>query len=79
MVVLLIDERDDHQAAAKFIAELQIKSTVLFDGDGKVGDAYGISGLPTTFFIYADGTIEGRYIGETNAGILGPHIATIGA
>ena len=79
MVLLLIDERDDHTAAAQFIAELQIKSTVLFDGDGKVGDAYGISGLPTTFFIYSDGTIEGRYIGETNAGILGPHIAAIGA
>ncbi|GEM_PF-430115 len=79
MVVLLIDERDDHQAAARFVAELEIKSTVLFDGDGKVGDAYGISGLPTTFFIFPDGTIEGRYIGETNAGILGPHIAAIGA
>lgn len=79
LVVLLVDERDDHQSATRFIAELQIQSTVLFDGDGKVGDAYGISGLPTTIFIFSDGTIEGRYIGETNAGILGPHIAAIGA
>lgn len=52
---------------------------VLFDGDGNAGDAFGISGLPTTIFIFSDGTIEGRYIGETNAGILGPHIAAIGA
>lgn len=79
LVVLLVDERDDHQAAVQFIAELEIKSTVLFDGDGKVGDAYGITGLPTTFFIFRDGTIEGRYVGETNAGILAPHIAAIGA
>lgn len=78
MVVLLVDERDDHQAATKFIAELHITATVLFDGDGTVGDAYGISGLPTTFFVFADGSIEGRYIGETNAGILGPHITAIG-
>src|SRR6266849_1195317 len=79
LVVLLIDERDSHQPASAFVNELQITSTVLFDGDGKVGDAYGISGLPTTFFIHPDGEIEGRYIGETNAGILGPHIVAIGA
>src|SRR6266852_1436066 len=58
---------------------LPTSETVRFDGDGKVGDAYGISGLPTTFFIRTDGAIEGRYIGETNAGILGPHIGAIGA
>jgi len=79
LVVLLIDERDSHQSASAFIAELHITSTVLFDGDGKVGDLYGISGLPTTFFIRPDGGIEGRYIGETNAGVLGPHITAIGA
>ncbi|MHB8588070.1 MAG: redoxin domain-containing protein [Candidatus Dormibacteraceae bacterium] len=79
LVVLLIDERDSHQSASAFVTELQITSTVPFDGDGKVGDAYGISGLPTTFFIRSDGGIEGRYIGETNAGILGPHISAIGA
>ena len=79
LVVLLIDERDSHQSASAFIAEFHITSTVLFDGDGKVGDSYGISGLPTTFFIRPDGGIEGRYIGETNAGVLGPHITAIGA
>ncbi len=79
LVVLLIDERDSHQSASAFVTQLQITSAVLFDGDGKVGDAYGISGLPTTFFIRPDGGIEGRYIGETNAGILDPHISAIGA
>jgi cytochrome c biogenesis protein CcmG, thiol:disulfide interchange protein DsbE len=79
MVVLLVDERDDLHAATQFVAQLHIASTTVFDGDGTVGDAYGISGLPTTFFIFPDGTIEGRYIGETNAGTLGPHITAIGA
>lgn len=79
LVVLLIDERDDRHAASSFVAQLRVTSTVLYDGDGKVGDAYGISGLPTTIFVRPDGTVEGRYIGETNAGILGPHISAIGA
>lgn len=79
LVVLLIDERDNHQSASALVTELQLTSTVLFDGDGKVGDAYGISGLPTTFFVRPDGSIEGRYIGETNAEVLGSHISAIGA
>lgn len=79
LVVLLVDERDDRQSASAFVAQLHVASTVVFDGDGKVGDAYGISGLPTSSFIRPDGGIEGRYIGETNAGILGPHVNAIGA
>ncbi|MHB8611302.1 MAG: redoxin family protein [Candidatus Dormibacteraceae bacterium] len=79
LIVLLIDERDSTQAARNFISELQIRATVLLDSDGRVGDLYRITGLPTTIFLRADGTIEGRYIGQTNVQILGPHVAAIGS
>jgi cytochrome c biogenesis protein CcmG/thiol:disulfide interchange protein DsbE len=79
LVVLLIDERDSTQAARNFISDLQIRATVLLDSDGRVGDLYRITGLPTTIFLRADGTIEGRYIGQTNVQILGPHVAAIGS
>ncbi len=78
VAVLLIDERDSRDAARGFVNELHVRSTVLFDGDGAVGDRYGISGLPTTFFVRADGTIEGRYVGETNRQVLESHIGAIG-
>ena len=78
LTVLLVDERDDRNAARDFVAQLHIRSTVLIDGDGAVGDRYGISGLPTTFFVRADGSVEGRYVGETNRQILESHIAAIG-
>jgi len=79
LVVLLVDERDSTPAARSFVTELQIHSAVLLDTDGKAGDLYRITGLPTTIFIRADGTIEGRYIGQTSEQILGSHIAAIGA
>lgn len=79
MTLLLVDERDDAGAARRFAADLRLRSTVLFDGDGQVGDRYTISGLPTTVFVRADGSIEGRYVGETNEQILAPHLAAIGA
>ncbi len=79
MTLLLVDERDDRGAAIAFIKELGITSSVPFDPDGKTGDLYRIAGLPTTVFVRPDGSIEGRYLGETNQQILGPHITAIGA
>jgi cytochrome oxidase Cu insertion factor (SCO1/SenC/PrrC family) len=79
LVVLLVDERDSTTAAGSFIAELKIRPTVLLDTDGKAGDAYHITGLPTTVFVRPDGTIEGRYIGQTNEQIIGSHVIAIGA
>jgi len=43
-----------------------------------VGDRYGIAGLPTIYFLRADGSVEGRYVGETNRQILESHIGAIG-
>jgi len=79
MTLLLVDERDDRGAAIAFLKELRITSTVPFDPDGKAGDLYRIAGLPTTVFVRADGSIEGRYLGETNEQILGSHLSAIGA
>ncbi|MBJ7596785.1 redoxin family protein, partial [Candidatus Nephthysia bennettiae] len=79
LVVLLVDERDSTAAARTFVADLHLHSTVLLDSEGKVGDSYRITGLPTTVFVRSDGTIEGRYIGQTNEQVLGSHIATLGA
>jgi cytochrome oxidase Cu insertion factor (SCO1/SenC/PrrC family) len=79
LVVLLMDERDSTLAARNFVNQLGITSRVLLDSDGKVGDLYRITGLPTTIFVRADGTIEGRYLGQTNQQILRLHAAAIGA
>lgn len=79
LVVLLVDERDSTPAARTFITEIHIRSPVLLDTDGKAADLYRITGLPTTIFVRADGTVEGRYIGQTTEQILQPHIAAIGA
>ena len=79
LVLLLVDERDSTPAARSFVTELHIHSAVLLDIDGKAADLYRITGLPTTIFVRADGTVEGRYIGQTTEQILQPHIAAIGA
>ncbi len=77
--VLLIDERDDPGAARRFVADLNIRSTVLLDMDGETGDRYGVSGLPTTVFVRTDGSVEGRYVGQTDEQILLRHVNALGA
>lgn len=77
LVVLLLDERDSTSSARAFIHDLQIRSKVLLDTDGTVGDRYHLTGLPTTLFVRPDGGIEGRYLGQTSEPILGRHIAAI--
>ena len=79
MVLLLVDERDDRGAATSFVKDLGISSTVLFDPDGAAGKPYQVAGLPTTVFVRPDGSVEGRYVGETNQQVLDPHLAAIGA
>ena len=75
--VLLVNERDDPGAARAFVQQLGIHDPVLLDPDGKVGDVYGVSGLPTTFFIRPDGTLEGGYIGQMDETILRTHLSSI--
>ncbi|MDQ6880107.1 MAG: SCO family protein [Candidatus Dormibacteraeota bacterium] len=78
LVVLLVDELDSTPAARSFIGDLHIRAAVLLDTDGTAGHLYRITGLPTTVFVRADGSVEGRYLGQTNEQILRSHIAAIG-
>jgi cytochrome oxidase Cu insertion factor (SCO1/SenC/PrrC family) len=75
---LFVDVRDDPGKARTFLARLQIRSTALLDEDGSTGAAYGVVALPTTVFVRADGSIEGRYVGATDPAVLDSHLAAIG-
>jgi cytochrome oxidase Cu insertion factor (SCO1/SenC/PrrC family)/thiol-disulfide isomerase/thioredoxin len=75
--VLLIDERDSAAAAKAFLKSVGVSEATAFDPDGAVGRLYGVSVLPVTVFIRADGSIEGKYLGQTDAAILSGHLAAI--
>jgi len=75
--LLLVDERDSESAARAFLGKLEVNSPVASDPDGAVGRLYGVSVLPVTVFIRADGTIEGKYLGQTDAAVLADHLAAL--
>lgn len=66
-----IDWSDSHSGAASFVRQHHWTFTVLVDSSGEVGNAYGITGLPTTFLLDSRGGIVRRLIGpQTAAGLL---------
>jgi cytochrome c biogenesis protein CcmG/thiol:disulfide interchange protein DsbE len=56
--VVGVDWSDEAQSARRFIGKYGWSFSNLRDGEGAVGLAYGLTGLPTTFVIGADGHIE---------------------
>jgi cytochrome c biogenesis protein CcmG/thiol:disulfide interchange protein DsbE len=61
--VVGVDWSDEADSARRFIAKNHWSFSNLRDGEGSVGLAYGLRGLPTTFVIGADGSIEKTLIG----------------
>jgi thiol-disulfide isomerase/thioredoxin len=50
------------EAITKFTQEMGVNYPILL-GTDKVGDAYGVQGLPTTYYVGRDGRIVGRTFG----------------
>jgi cytochrome c biogenesis protein CcmG/thiol:disulfide interchange protein DsbE len=63
-----VDWNDAGPSARAFIRRYRWTFSNLRDGDGEVGNRYGISGLPTTFILDARGEIVRRLVGPQSAG-----------
>ncbi len=75
--VLLVNERDDRASALKLLAQLHVDLPSVTDPDGKVGVQYGVVGLPVTVFVYPDGVVEGKKLGQLDQATLTAHLAAL--
>jgi peroxiredoxin len=64
--ILAVNVRQDAETAGAFVRKLGITYETLLDASGEVARAYGVQGLPTTFFVDGDGTLRGRILGESS-------------
>jgi len=76
--LVLIDEGDSRDSARAFLASLGIHQAALLDTDLGVGRAYGMTALPMTVFVRADGTIDRRQVGQLDPGVLSAELLTLG-
>jgi peroxiredoxin len=55
--------QDDTDKLKKFADENQVSYTVVEDPKGKVGDAYGVLGMPTTILVDSNGIVRKVFTG----------------
>lgn len=58
-----VDIQDTQEEAARYVEEFGLTFPNGRDPDGKITVDYGVIGLPVTFFIGANGVVEGRWVG----------------
>jgi cytochrome c biogenesis protein CcmG/thiol:disulfide interchange protein DsbE len=65
LTILAVNVRQDRDTAARFVGPLDISYDTLLDEVGEVARAYGVIGLPTTFFVDGNGLLRTRILGES--------------
>jgi cytochrome c biogenesis protein CcmG/thiol:disulfide interchange protein DsbE len=61
--VAVNDERADTEA---FVDKYGIAYPVVYDAEGSTGNDWGVTGIPTTFFLDAQGTIKDTIVGAAS-------------
>lgn len=64
IVWLAINVGEDREAIEAFRSDFPIDFTVLLDTDGRVSEAWRVSGMPTTYVINADGDTAYKAVGK---------------
>jgi cytochrome c biogenesis protein CcmG/thiol:disulfide interchange protein DsbE len=74
-----ISYQESPEASIAYLGEAGRSESTLYlaDPGSRAAIAYGVFGIPETFFIDASGTVVGKIIGEADAFILGATLDTI--
>jgi cytochrome c biogenesis protein CcmG/thiol:disulfide interchange protein DsbE len=62
VVFVGIDYHDVTGDARRFLSHHGVTYLAVLDGSGKIGDRYGLTGVPETFFVNRSGRLVGRHI-----------------
>ena len=79
VVIVEIAYQDEADVALDFLDEFGRSDAAIYlaDPGGRAAIAYGVFGIPETFFVATDGTVVGKAIGATDALTLGTTIDAV--
>lgn len=66
VTILAVNVGQDRDTARDFVEAIGISYDTLLDRESEVAGAYGVVGLPTTFFVDRDGRIRAKILGEAD-------------
>ncbi len=70
LMVLAVNVEEDEERVAPFVQRLGLSFPILLDRDGAVSRRYRVTGLPTTYLIRPDGTVDGVRLGPYTRALL---------
>jgi cytochrome c biogenesis protein CcmG/thiol:disulfide interchange protein DsbE len=70
VVVIGIVYQDSLDSARRYVRDNGVTWPTLTDDDGRIAFAYGVFGIPETYFIGPDGIVAGRHIGPIDEATL---------
>ncbi|NJN81193.1 MAG: redoxin domain-containing protein [Caldilineaceae bacterium] len=77
VVIVGVDQSEPAETVQRYVDELALTFAIPMDTDNEVAHRYNVVGMPTTFFIDADGIIRSTWTGEMNSVTLAEGISTI--
>ena len=77
LVILAVDIGENSNTVKPFIDENKYNFKVLLDSDQSVATQYGISSIPTSYFIDTDGNIISTHIGAMTIDQMKAYIKTL--
>lgn len=69
---------DEEPRILEYLTQYGSSYPTLIDTRGKTAIAYGVRGVPETFFISAEGSIVAKYVGPLTPETLNDHLARLG-
>lgn len=63
LVVLAVNRNETRDAIARFTGRVSVRFPLITNTSGDISERYGVTNLPTTYFINSDGTIAARQLG----------------
>lgn len=75
--IVAINTGQDKPTVAAFIQKIAVTYPALLDEQSAIAKRYGVVGLPTTYFVDAQGVIRGKIIGEADAATFERHALEI--
>jgi thiol-disulfide isomerase/thioredoxin len=63
VVFYAVNQREDEATIRAFLKQKKLELTVPLDRDGKIGDAYGVEGIPQTVIIDKQGVVQAVHVG----------------
>jgi len=63
-IMLAVDVKESHSTVKKFMDKKKFTFNVLLDEKGKMGDAFGVRAIPTTYILNKQGLLIGRAMGS---------------